>query len=89
MLLIDRDLRSMARFVCDVALPWFKYNGYSFSENITYDWMAHIYYGTLASTKIPSCTFPSVDFIQSGQCWDDHVYVTSMIYGPWLTLFFH
>jgi hypothetical protein len=69
------------RYVCDASFLWFKYNVSCFSQKVTYDWMAHVYFRTSASAKIPSCTFPSIDFTQSGQSQADHVYVTSMIYG--------
>jgi hypothetical protein len=82
MLFIDRDFRSTARSVCDAFLLWFKSNDSYFSQKVTYDRMAHVYFRTSASAKIPSCTFPSVDFTRSGQSRDDHAYVTSMIYGP-------
>jgi hypothetical protein len=81
MLFVDHDFRSTTRSVCDAAFPWFKSNDSSFSQKVTYDRMAHVYFGTSASTKIPSCTFPSVDFTRSGQSRADHAYVTSMIYG--------
>jgi hypothetical protein len=75
--ILDRRARS----VCDLLCLWFKSNGSSFSQKVSYDRMAHVYFGTSTLAKIPSCTFPSVDFTRSGQSWADHAYVTSMIYG--------
>jgi hypothetical protein len=72
----------MTQSVCDAAFPRFKSNDSSFSQKVTNDQMAHVHFGTSTSTKIPSCTFPSVDFTRSGQCRADHAYATSMIYGP-------
>lgn len=46
--------------------------------------MTYFYFGTSASAKIPSCKFPLVDIIRSGQCRADHVYIISTIDGPWL-----